>query len=557
MKRATLLLLAGALGACPFSPPDIPFCGDALVNESEVNNQGPLLEECDDGNREDGDGCSSACRLEVCGDGSLQAGEVCDDGNREDGDDCPSTCLAVCGDGRLHGDEVCDDGNTTDGDGCAADCARVEQCGDGVEDPQDRCDDGNLIDGDGCDSNCTPTGCENGILSEGEVCYTAPIRQVTSNGENISLFPTQVAPADTNGDGLADELYVTNNFRTDGTNFFLPRSSLVSLIEQEGFFSIDGSFTLGSNNRRAVQLIVEEIVQNGVPIPAALISTQQINGFNGTDADRFADIIFADPNGAASGDALQTIQLPNNGDPRFLVRDLSGDALPDLLVAGAGNGRTVFVIPAQPNGQPFNADPAARITFTIPGNVDRNLDGFALANPDGAAFFVLLDNRDETSELLLVPVDDPSQTVALDLGVAARALVVADLDQDGNDDVLLAGGTSDQVLLVRGLPGGFATAPEVLPGLANPILVAAGDLNNDGALDLVAASGDVRNDPENQGALGLFFGDGAGALLAPAEVPISRVPSDLKLAQLNADGVLDIAYVVEQASELGLVLAQP
>ena len=65
-------------------------CGDGVQEGSE---------ECDDGNLEDGDGCSASCSIEsnggsdpVCGDGNLDTGEECDDGNTDDGDNCSSTC---------------------------------------------------------------------------------------------------------------------------------------------------------------------------------------------------------------------------------------------------------------------------------------------------------------------------------------------------------------------------------------------------------------------------------------------------------------------------------
>ncbi|TVR04149.1 MAG: DUF4215 domain-containing protein [Deltaproteobacteria bacterium] len=39
--------------------------------------------------------------------------------------DDPESCEAVCGNGAIEGDEECDDGNTEDGDGCSSDC-RIE-----------------------------------------------------------------------------------------------------------------------------------------------------------------------------------------------------------------------------------------------------------------------------------------------------------------------------------------------------------------------------------------------------------------------------------------------
>lgn len=82
-------------------------------------------------------GCEGAnCNpAPICGNNIVEQGEQCDDGNKVDGDGCESDCTrtpppgAVCGNGKLEGDEICDDGNTVDGDGCQADCTpTLTQC---------------------------------------------------------------------------------------------------------------------------------------------------------------------------------------------------------------------------------------------------------------------------------------------------------------------------------------------------------------------------------------------------------------------------------------------
>jgi fibro-slime domain-containing protein len=125
--------------------PPLAVCGNSMIEQGE---------NCDDGNTNPGDGCSSACIIEagwtcpngpgkpcvhdqVCGDGMLEAMEACDDGNTKDGDGCDHNCVvecgwecppmtacraAKCGDGKVAGNEQCDDGNTTDGDGCSMSC---------------------------------------------------------------------------------------------------------------------------------------------------------------------------------------------------------------------------------------------------------------------------------------------------------------------------------------------------------------------------------------------------------------------------------------------------
>lgn len=65
-----------------------PVCSDGKINQS--------WEKCDDGNKIDGDGCSSQCKNEivpVCGDNIInQDFEQCDDGNLNNEDGCDSAC---------------------------------------------------------------------------------------------------------------------------------------------------------------------------------------------------------------------------------------------------------------------------------------------------------------------------------------------------------------------------------------------------------------------------------------------------------------------------------
>jgi cysteine-rich repeat protein len=174
------------------------LCGNDIVDFGE---------RCDDGNTVSGDGCSSTCTPEVCGDGIVQPGigEQCDDRNTDTRDDCVSCQLAFCGDGFLHTKgtppfEQCEPPNTSV---CDANCQNMPYCGDGIVNQADEeCDDGNKSNadacvvgcknatcGDGfvergveecdpptpgsCDANCrtiTPAKCGNGVLDTGEEC---------------------------------------------------------------------------------------------------------------------------------------------------------------------------------------------------------------------------------------------------------------------------------------------------------------------------------------------------------------------------------------------------
>ncbi len=61
-------------------------CGNGSVEGSE---------QCDDGNIASGDGCSSSCVSEFCGDGIVQSGlgELCDDGDLDPDDTCDNACM--------------------------------------------------------------------------------------------------------------------------------------------------------------------------------------------------------------------------------------------------------------------------------------------------------------------------------------------------------------------------------------------------------------------------------------------------------------------------------
>ncbi|MDD3896816.1 MAG: DUF4215 domain-containing protein [Candidatus Peribacteraceae bacterium] len=206
-------------------------CGEGISYVQACGN-GVLegAEECDDGNTEDGDGCSANCTVETdddeygCGNGIVEEGEECDDGNAVNGDGCADICLLECGDSGLvcapetlcvenkcvqpdecgnglkEEGEECDDGNAVNGDGCADicllecgdsglvcapetlcvenKCVQPDECGNGLKEEGEECDDGNTEDGDGCSANCTvETGdddeesvCGNGIVEEDEEC---------------------------------------------------------------------------------------------------------------------------------------------------------------------------------------------------------------------------------------------------------------------------------------------------------------------------------------------------------------------------------------------------
>ncbi len=147
-------------------------CNDLCTSrESCGNSITDVGETCDDGARVAGDGCSGGCQTEVCGNSITDISEGCDDGNAIAGDGCSILCaLEICGNGFRDPAEVCDDGNTASGDGCGPACNSLEVCGNGVQDVTEGCDDGNFDPADGCSALCAPEICGNNIRDPLEVC---------------------------------------------------------------------------------------------------------------------------------------------------------------------------------------------------------------------------------------------------------------------------------------------------------------------------------------------------------------------------------------------------
>ena len=156
------------------APPPPPGCNDNKINAS-------LGEECDDGNNVDGDNCSKYCKLEVCNNGRIDAGDECDKTDLN-GQNCSSLKFLS---GTLSCNNLCKF-NTSKCYG------NVIYCGDGVIDPCEECEGNGVVNSKTCSavgnftggtlrcSNChydtsqcigrTGGTCNDGTLIVGEHC---------------------------------------------------------------------------------------------------------------------------------------------------------------------------------------------------------------------------------------------------------------------------------------------------------------------------------------------------------------------------------------------------
>ncbi|MDD5193465.1 MAG: hypothetical protein PHF67_02660 [Candidatus Nanoarchaeia archaeon] len=136
------------IGSKPKPKPEPQYCCLGVCG----NGKGDVGEECDDGNTESGDGCSSECIIEFCGDGIVNnnpktsgdpcdKAEECDLGNGDSikdesfgtCDGLPGVCDEVDEKGILISKPFCDGGDLVNNDEgpCTSDC-QVAKCGDDI-----------------------------------------------------------------------------------------------------------------------------------------------------------------------------------------------------------------------------------------------------------------------------------------------------------------------------------------------------------------------------------------------------------------------------------------
>lgn len=167
-----------------------------------------------------------------------------------------------------------------------------------------------------------------------------------------------------------------------------------------------------------------------------------------------------------------------------------------------------------------------RLTAVLPRAL-RTLGGVPVdvRNPDGQAV-----HRGDLFEYHASHILFPSQVFA---GEGVQGMAAADLDEDGGLDLITAH-ASDQikVSLNDGI-GGFAK-PTTFTVYAPPALLAPGDFDGDGHLDLAVGYSVSTN------LIGVLFGDGTGSLAPPIDVAVFANPSTLLVEDINKDGKQDI-----------------
>jgi hypothetical protein len=317
--------------------------------------------------------------------------------------------------------------------------------------------------------------------------------------------PRSVAVGDFDGDGLLD--LAVANFGSDNVSVLLGNG--------DGTFQTAQSYAAGSH---PWSVAVGDFNGDGLP-DLAVAHTGSAN----------VSVLLGNGDGS-----FQTARnFPAQGTNSVAVGDFNGDGFLDLVTTGSvllGNGDGSFQA-----ARNFPTGSAPQSVAVGDFNGDGLLD-LAVANNRSNDVSVLLGNGDGTFQA----------TRNFPAGIAPWSVAVGDFNGDGLLDLAVAGSYCDygscfdqtvRVLLGNG-DGTFQTARNFPAGSA-PRSVAVGDFNGDGLLDLaVANEGTWPN--FRDGSVSVLLGNGDGSFRFFRDLAAGYGPQSVAVADLNGDGLLDL-----------------
>lgn len=237
-----------------------------------------------------------------------------------------------------------------------------------------------------------------------------------------------------------------------------------------------------------------------------------------------------------------SVALPNVASEVDLqLADLNGDNRMDAVISATQSGTSVL-LSALASGSSFAAPVATTLNGGSP--VGR---GFAVGNLVGSSSLdvaIAVDNGVQ----IFTGNGDGTFTFdrTLSFPEAPNSVAIADFDRATGMDVLAASGNSFTVRLFLNQSGAFGEASSspytfAAPPTTNPRRLVAGDVNGDQVPDAILVGSDNR----------AYVNAGSSASpIFPVAPPLNFVglgegPADLFLADLNADGRLDIGAALE------------
>ncbi|MEZ6088492.1 MAG: FG-GAP-like repeat-containing protein [Pirellulaceae bacterium] len=165
------------------------------------------------------------------------------------------------------------------------------------------------------------------------------------------------------------------------------------------------------------------------------------------------------------------------------------------------------------------------------------------------------------------PLMTTTQAMVVETGDYAGFVTTADVDSDGDIDILVANEydrstdrTSNISLLINDGANGYSEITLALPSDSRPqAIVADQDVTGDGIADIVVASAGAFNSSSGNTSNGLHLFAGAATGFSSSAVPqfirTGNGPSDLVVRDLNGDGVADIVVANHRSNDVRVLIS--
>ena len=319
------------------------------------------------------------------------------------------------------------------------------------------------------------------------VAPSVPIVNFSAAGGSpvaVGTNPSAIAVGDFNRDGKLDLVVVNSS------------SNLLTILLGNG----DGTFTPApspSTGDDPGSVVVGDF--NGDGIPDLAVTNQ---------ADSNLTILLGNGDGTFMPGAFPSLY---GAVPYAVVAgDFNGDGKLDLAVANSNDQVTILLGNGDGTFTPTASPPNTGNIPVFLAVGDFNGDGWldlAVANLDSDSITILLGNGDGsfTPAASSVPIPGPSNS-------APFSLAVADFNQDGKPDLVVAVPSEGTMMLLGNGDGTFEPAASLPSTGTEPIALAVGDFNADGILDLAVSNA-------GSGNVTLLLGKGDGTFTAAVSSP--------------------------------------